>query len=134
MSPTMDSYSQPTETVPLLSIGGGPSGLLLAFMLAQLNVRTLLIERYPTRLAAPKAHALSPRSLEISRQFGLDVNKIRQLGTCRQDAYWVSFVTDLSGRQVGRLPYERMDADVLEATPTMIHNIPQPAFEDLVAE
>ncbi|KAJ5718127.1 hypothetical protein N7488_003773 [Penicillium malachiteum] len=129
----MSPYFQPsTEEVPILIIGGGPSGLLLAFILSQLNVRSLIIERYAERLAAPKAHALSPRSLEICRQAGLDVNEIRKIGSPRQDAYWVNFVTSLSGKQVGRLPYERMDKDVLDDTPAMIHNIPQPAFEQLI--
>lgn len=36
MSPLLD-YSAPDEKVPLLIVGGGPSGLLLAFLLAQLN-------------------------------------------------------------------------------------------------
>lgn len=76
-----------------------------------------MIERYPKRLDAPKAHALSPRSLEICRQFGLDVNHVRCLGTKRADAYWVNFVTNLTGHHVGTLPYERMDPEVLEDTP-----------------
>jgi hypothetical protein len=81
------------------------------------TVRSLIIEQYPERLGAPKAHALSPRSLEICRQFGLDVKHIRSLGSSRSDAHWVNFVTNLSGEAVGRLPYERMDPAVLEATP-----------------
>ncbi|KAK7890762.1 hypothetical protein LTR67_007971 [Exophiala xenobiotica] len=85
--------------------------------LGQLWVRSLIVERYPERLGAPKAHALSPRSLEICRQFHLDVKKIRQLGTKRSDAYWVNFVTNLSGETIGILPYERMDVGVLQDTP-----------------
>lgn len=81
------------------------------------TVKSLIVERYPERLGAPKAHALSPRSLEICRQFGLDVAKIRQLGTKRADALWVNFLTVLSGELVGRLPYERMDTGVLDETP-----------------
>jgi hypothetical protein len=77
----------------------------------------MVIERYAQRLAAPKAHALSPRSLEICRQFGLDTNEIRKMGTKRSEAYWVNFVTNLSGDLIGRLPYERMDALVLDDTP-----------------
>ncbi|KAH9210423.1 3-propionate hydroxylase [Leptodontidium sp. 2 PMI_412] len=119
--------------IPILIVGGGPTGLLLAHMLTKLGVKSLIIERYPTRLAAPKAHALSPRSLELCRQFDLDVNEIRNIGTNRDDAYWVNFVTSLTGQYVGSLPYERMDAEVLEQTPTMIHNIPQPRFEEFVA-
>lgn len=121
--------------VPVLIVGGGPTGLLLAYLLSKLNglssyqllfisltltfdiVKSLLIEKYPQRLAAPKAHALNPRTLEICRQFGLDTKKIRQLGTQRADAYWVNFVTSLSGEQIGVLPYERMDAAVLDDTP-----------------
>lgn len=83
------------------------------------TVKSLIVERYQTRLAAPKAHALSPRSLEICRQAGLDVNEIRKIGSPREDAYWVNFVTSLAGKQVGRLPYERMDKDVLNDTPTV---------------
>ncbi|OCT49141.1 3-(3-hydroxy-phenyl)propionate hydroxylase [Cladophialophora carrionii] len=99
-------------------------------------VRCLVVERFPERLGAPKAHALSPRSLELLRQFHLDVKKIRQLGTRRRDAFWVNFLTNLSGQQVGVLPYERMDVDVLEDTPEMkmILNIPQPVFEEFVTD
>jgi len=132
--PDMSIMSDEKELdVPILIVGGGPTGLLLAHMLTQLGVKALIIERYPTRLAAPKAHALSPRTLELCRQFDLDVNEIRNIGTNRDDAYWVNFVTSLTGQYVGSLPYERMDAEVLEHTPTMIHNIPQPKFEEFVA-
>jgi hypothetical protein len=86
-------------------------------------VKNLIVERYPERLGAPKAHALSPRSLEICRQFGLDVSRIRQLGTKRADAFWVNFLTNLSGEQVGVLPYERMDHGVLDETPEVGLNI-----------
>ncbi|KAL6246989.1 hypothetical protein RBB50_006296 [Rhinocladiella similis] len=120
--------------VPVLIVGGGPAGLFQAHLLSQLGVKSLIVERYPERLGAPKAHALSPRSLEICRQSHLDVVKIRQLGTQRRDAFWVNFVTNLSGQTIGVLPYERMDVDVLQHTPEMIHNIPQPAFEQYVTD
>ncbi|KAK7433616.1 FAD binding domain-containing protein [Colletotrichum acutatum] len=120
--------------VPVLIAGGGPTGLFTAYMLSKHGVKSLLIEKYPERLAAPKAHALSPRTLEICRQYGLDTRAIRQLGSPRDDAYWVNFLTNLTGEKIGVLPYERMDAGVLESTPEMIHNIPQPDFEKFVAE
>ncbi len=97
-------------------------------------MKSLVVERYPKRLAAPKAHALSPRSLEICRQYGLDVNYIRSIGSQRKDAYLVNFVTSLDGEHVGKLPYERMDTAVLDATPEMIHNIPQPDFEAILTD
>lgn len=95
---------------------------------------------------------MSPRTLEICRQFGLDAKHIRRLGTQRSDAFWVNFVTNLSGEAVGVLPYERMDAAVLDETPEvlasddylaaihielltyyqMIHNIPHPVLEQFL--
>jgi 2-polyprenyl-6-methoxyphenol hydroxylase-like FAD-dependent oxidoreductase len=80
-------------------------------------VKSLIIERYRERLAAPKAHAINPRSLEILRQYGLGEKRIRQLGTSRDDSSWVNFITNLSGDSIGRLPYERMDPAVLDDTP-----------------
>lgn len=82
-------------------------------------MQTLIVEKYPKRLAAPKAHALSPRSLEICRQFGISTRDLRALGTGRKDAYSVNFVTNLSGERIGILPYERMDPGVLDDTPEM---------------
>lgn len=117
---------------PVLIVGAGPNGLLTAYLLSQLGVPSMMIERYNNRLAAPKAHELCPRSLEIFRHAGLDSNQIRRLGTCRDDAYWVNFLTKLSAGPIGKLPFERMDADVLEHTPEMVHNIAQPTIEAFV--
>lgn len=69
------------------------------------------------RLGVPKAHALSPRSLEICRQVGLPVSEIRRLPAHRNDARWVRFMTNCSGQLVGTLPYENMGLDVLDHTP-----------------
>ncbi|EMC96067.1 hypothetical protein BAUCODRAFT_148901 [Baudoinia panamericana UAMH 10762] len=119
-------------TVPVLIVGAGPVGLLLAKLLTSLDVQCTIIERYASRLAAPKAHALSPRSLEICRQNNLDTHTLRNVGTARRDGYWVNFVATLTGERIGQLPYERMDAEVLHDTPEMIHNVPQPVFETFV--
>ncbi|CAI7622027.1 hypothetical protein PCG10_008515 [Penicillium crustosum] len=117
------------SSVPVLIVGGGPTGLLQALLLSRLGVQSLIIERYPERLAAPKAHAINPRSLEILRQFELGEKHVRQLGTSRDDSSSVNFLTNLCGDAIGRLPYERMDPAVLNDTPEMIHNLPQPALE-----
>ncbi|KAH8883509.1 hypothetical protein GQ53DRAFT_882741 [Thozetella sp. PMI_491] len=135
LQPVADAAGVAREVnVPVLIVGGGPTGLLSAYMLSKLGVQSLLIEKYPERLAAPKAHALCPRTLEICRQFGLDTVAMRKLGSPREDAFYVNFVTNLTGERIGLLPYERMDPAVLDATPEMIHNIPQPDFENFVAK
>ncbi|TQN67022.1 2,4-dichlorophenol 6-monooxygenase [Colletotrichum shisoi] len=134
LSPRSAPDQDISHEVPVLIVGGGPTGLLTAYMLSRHGVRSLLVERYPERLAAPKAHALCPRTLEICRQYGLDTNTIRRMGSPRRDACRVNFLTNLGGEVIGSLPYERMDAGVLEHTPQMIHNIPQPDFERFVSD
>ena len=90
----------------------------------------MIIERYPERLAAPKAHAINPRTLEILRQYGLGEKRIRQLGTQRNDSSWVNFLTNLSGDLIGRIPYERMDPAVLDDTPEVFLDICQAMVSD----
>ncbi|OBR05282.1 FAD binding domain-containing protein [Colletotrichum higginsianum IMI 349063] len=127
LSPRSAPKKDISYEVPVLIVGGGPTGLLTAYMLSRHGVRSLLVEKYPERLAAPKAHALCPRTLEICRQYGLDTNTIRRMGSPRRDACRVNFLTNLGGEVIGSLPYERMDAGVLEHTP-------QPDFEKFVSD
>jgi 2-polyprenyl-6-methoxyphenol hydroxylase-like FAD-dependent oxidoreductase len=94
----------------------------------------LIIERHGTRLTAPKAHAVGPRSFDILRQYGFDVPRIRREGTPRESGRWVNFVTTLAGEKLGELPYERMDVEVLDDTPEIFHNVPQPVVEEIIAE
>ena len=79
-------------------------------------VPVVVIDRHASRLDAPKAHALTSRTLEICRQFGLDPSSLRKKGTPREDAKWIRFVTSLSGEEVGVLPFFRLEPDVLEIT------------------
>lgn len=126
--------SSPKIDCPVLIVGAGPNGLLLAYLLSQMSVPSMIIERYNDRLAAPKAHELCPRSLEILRHAGLDSNHLRRLGTNRDDAYWVNSLTKLSAGPIGRLPFERMDPEVLDHTPEMVHNVAQPTVERFVQD
>lgn len=80
----------------------------------------------------PKAHALSPRSLEICRQLHVPVHVLRSLPAHREDAQYVQFVTNLSGQHLGRLDYERMHADVLNHSAEMTHNVSQPDLEEIL--
>lgn len=120
------SLEAPLVNIPVLMVGCGLSGLLQAYMFLiyfpLTRLPKLCIQSNPRhwtisqRADAPKAHALPPRSLELCRQFELEVNHIRRLGTKRPNAYWVNFVTNITGHHVGTLPYERMDLKVLEDT------------------
>ncbi len=58
--------------IPVLIVGGGPVGLGLAIRLAQLGVPSTLVEQHPDTATFPKGRALSVRSMEIYRSWGLE--------------------------------------------------------------
>ena len=115
-------------------VGAGPVGLMMAVLLARHGLRSVVVERFVTRHSAPKAHAINPRSMEICRSIGLDLAAMRQRATPSTDGGWVRFVTTLAGEEIGALPYERQDEQVLEVTPTPLINLAQPLFEDVLLE
>ncbi|KAH8656334.1 FAD binding domain-containing protein, partial [Ilyonectria robusta] len=115
-------------------VGGGPAGLFSAYLLARQGISSAIITRYPTRLGQPKAHAINPRTLEIFRQVGLDVNRLRSIGTSQKDGFWVRFNLGLADHELGKLPYERQDDAVKDVTPEPLFNISQPILEEFLEQ
>jgi putative polyketide hydroxylase len=65
--------SMHTETdIPVLVVGAGPAGLAAAIELARREIPTLLVERRLALSSHPRATALSLRSMELMRSWGLE--------------------------------------------------------------
>lgn len=107
---------------------------MLALLLADQGVASVIIERQAQRSAAPKAHALNPRTLEICRALGLDMEAMARRATPPREGAGVLFMTRLLGEIVGAIPYERQDEAVLALTPTPLINIAQPDFEAVLLD
>lgn len=127
-------YVTKRRSAPVMIVGAGPVGLMMALLLARQGIASTIVERFRTRHGAPKAHALNPRSMEICKAIGLDVARMAQVATPPQDGGWVRFMTHLSGTEIGALPYERQDNAVQSLTPTPLINLAQPDFEDFLLE
>lgn len=68
-----DLLNQPSdrvETIDVLVVGAGPTGLTLACDLARRNIRHKIIERAPTANRASKAKTIQPRALEVLDDLG----------------------------------------------------------------
>lgn len=66
------SRSSAGRTAPVIVAGAGPAGLVAAVTLARLGVEVLVAERRLDESALPRATALSLRSMELLRAWGLE--------------------------------------------------------------
>jgi putative polyketide hydroxylase len=58
--------------VPVLVVGGGPVGLLMAVGLRHFGIDCLVIEKHASTLDFPKGRRVTTRTVEILRQWGLE--------------------------------------------------------------
>ncbi len=74
-SPTMASMipaNSKIEDIPVLVVGAGPAGLAAAIELARHEIPCLLVERRTVLSSHPRATALTLRSMELMRGWGLE--------------------------------------------------------------
>lgn len=120
----------PPESVEILIVGGGPIGILSAIAFARYGMASVVLERHAKRLGQPKAHVVSSRSVEIFRQYGLDVASLRELGLSPEDARSVRFASSMTGLEYGVLSTELDGTAALAASPEMLFNVAQPLLEE----
>jgi putative polyketide hydroxylase len=60
------------EDAPVVVVGAGPAGLAAAIALARLGVETMLVERRAELSSLPRATAVSLRSMELIRSWGVE--------------------------------------------------------------
>jgi putative polyketide hydroxylase len=72
LSDEMTRSNETTTSVPVLIVGGGPAGLVTAITLARYGVQCLLVERREELSNQPRATAISVRSMELLRTWGLE--------------------------------------------------------------
>jgi len=64
--------------VPVLIAGAGPAGLVTSIVLSRLGIRSLVVERHPSTSIHPKATAISTRTMELFRAWGIE-RRVREL-------------------------------------------------------
>jgi putative polyketide hydroxylase len=73
--------------VPVLIVGGGPVGLLMATGLRHFGVDCLLIEKHASTLDFPKGRRVTTRTVEIFRQWGLEA-AVARVSLPREDSLY----------------------------------------------
>jgi 2-polyprenyl-6-methoxyphenol hydroxylase-like FAD-dependent oxidoreductase len=100
--------------VPVLIVGGGPTGLSASLLLSRYGVRSLLVERHPGTSVHPKARGLNVRTLELFRVWGLEP-AVRAAAGQLDRAVDVVWAPTLVAPEAKRMPYggagERLAVD-----------------------
>ena len=112
--------------VPVVIIGGGPVGMMLALQLDALGVRSIIVNTEPGPRRHPKGGTHNSRTMEHYRRLGI-ASRLRNLGLPPDHPTDVVYVTRVMGWELQRIvmPSERekMRA-VAEAGPT--DQVPEP--------
>ena len=85
--------------VPILIVGAGPTGLSSSIALSRYGVRSLVVERHPATSIHPKATAISTRTMELFRAWGIEP-RIRELEIPVE--FVTSFRDNLSAPEIER--------------------------------
>ncbi len=116
------------ESSPVVIIGGGPVGMVLAMSLAAFGVRSVLVNTESSSRWHPKGNTHNCRTMEHYRRLGI-AKALRTVGLPPDHPTDVAYFTNLNGWELARhrLPseHEKM-AQVARAEPT--DQVPEPLY------
>jgi 2-polyprenyl-6-methoxyphenol hydroxylase-like FAD-dependent oxidoreductase len=90
-----------TIDTPVLIAGGGPTGLVLASVLSQYGIPSVLAERNTHTTLFPKMDITNGASMELLRRLGVD-EELRRVGVAAQHSFDVIFTPGLDGPEITR--------------------------------
>jgi putative polyketide hydroxylase len=120
-----------THRVPVVIVGAGPAGLVTAVTLARQGIASLLVEGHPGLSPLPRATAVSTRTMELLRSWGLeDEVRAGQLEIAAVGAWAAETLASPEGALVplGHPDFEQ----VVSTSPTMLAAVPQDHWEPVL--
>ena len=99
--------TQTLET-PVLVVGAGPTGLVLASVLSGYGINCVLVERNTHTIRFPKMDVTNGASMELLRRLGVDA-ELRRVGVAPQHSFDVIFAPGLDGLEVARWSLPSVD-------------------------
>ena len=124
-----------TEYTPVLIVGGALTGLSSAVFLAWHGVPCVVVERHPDLLIHPRLRGLTPRTVELYRQVGLEP-AIRAASYASNEQFeWIAVRAETLASETYLPAVERGEVDETEsASPCAFGAIDQDRLEMLLRE
>ncbi|KAK5047191.1 hypothetical protein LTR84_006713 [Exophiala bonariae] len=133
-SPRSFGHDGLPESTTALIVGGGPVGITTAIALARYGIQSVILERHATRMGQPKAHVINNRSVEILRQYGVDLTPMRKVGLSDEEAGQVIFASSMNGLEYGVLNSSVASSTARDASPETMFNVAQPLLEEYLLQ
>jgi 2-polyprenyl-6-methoxyphenol hydroxylase-like FAD-dependent oxidoreductase len=94
---------------PVVIVGAGPVGMLVALELSAHGTRSIVVETNPETTTFPKMDLTNVRSMELLGRLGL-CDDVRAAGVPPHHGFDVVFCSSLAGQEVGRWTLPSVDA------------------------
>ncbi|RLC99292.1 MAG: aromatic ring hydroxylase, partial [Chloroflexota bacterium] len=91
------------QRTQVLIVGAGPTGLTASLLLSKLGIDHVLVEKRLSAQAAPAAHVINRRTLEIFRQCGLSMDRIYGLDKHGSSSLVIRWGMGITGATIGQL-------------------------------
>lgn len=104
------------SVVPVLIVGGGPTGLALAIELGLAGISCTLVESRDGEVTIPRMSALFPRSMELNRRWGI-AEEVKNAGWPQDFPLDMVYCTGLDGYELARRPIPPYNRQKPTSTP-----------------
>ncbi|MDW3682497.1 FAD-dependent monooxygenase [Cupriavidus sp. CV2] len=120
--------------VPVLIVGAGPVGMLMAALLADQGIESLLIEQRDDLHLAPQAHVINARTQEILASIGVTDEALAGITTHAAGVRFVTWRRNLAEADLARIDIasDNYLANMAAASSKRTANIPQHHLERLL--
>lgn len=132
--------AKPVTRTPVVIVGGGPVGLVLALLLDAHDVDCVVLDEQDGPFGHPRGNTHNARTMEHYRRLGI-ADAVRELGLPEEHPTDVAYFTRYSGYEMARLPMassaqkrrQVAAADRLDQTPEPLHRANQMYVERFLA-
>ncbi len=123
--------SQSIQHVPVIIVGGGPTGLAAAGFLAEFGIPSVVLNKRTATSRHPKARGVNARTMELLRQLGCD-QFLRNASEDPSRIKTFAICDKIVGGNIQMMPFDAADMGAIDHTPCPGVLTSQDVFEEIL--